>query len=72
MSSLAGHGAMLDPGALTNAQRELSKIRYLTQFNFLFSVDHTRVKLASIDDEPGSDYINASYIHVSVSLLKYL
>ena len=26
--------------------------------------DYTRVKLASIDDEPGSDYINANYVHV--------
>eukprot|EP00111_Clytia_hemisphaerica_P000393 TCONS_00001087-protein len=25
--------------------------------------DYTRVKLSSIDDEPGSDYINANYIH---------
>ena len=31
-------------------------------------VDYTRVKLSSVDDEPGSDYINANYIHVSSGL----
>lgn len=29
----------------------------------VLSYDYTRIKLASIDDEPGSDYINANYIH---------
>ena len=38
---------------------------------FLFKLpdDYTRVKLSSIDDEPGSDYINANYIHVSLIFL---
>lgn len=30
----------------------------------LFLDDATRVKLAAIDDEPGSDYINANFIPV--------
>jgi len=29
----------------------------------ILAYDFTRVKLSSIDDEPGSDYINANYIH---------
>ena len=29
------------------------------------SDDHSRVKLSYIDDDPGSDYINANYMPVS-------
>lgn len=35
--------------------------------NFVFSVDTTRVEISEMDpDVPGSDYINANYIRVSV------
>jgi len=34
-----------------------------------FSGDEHRVTLSTIDDEPGSDYINASFIDVSTILL---
>ena len=34
---------------------------------FFFVDDHTRVKLTPIDDEEGSDYINANYMPVSFS-----
>ena len=32
--------------------------------------DRTRVKLSYTDDEIGSDYINANYIHVSIIYFK--
>ena len=35
---------------------------------FAFLDDKTRVKLSYTDDEAGSDYINASYIHVSIKV----
>ena len=35
------------------------------------SDDRTRVKLSYTDDEVGSDYINANYIHVSLLLLNF-
>lgn len=36
-------------------------------FYFVFSVDTTRVEIREMDpDVPGSDYINANYIRVSV------
>ena len=31
----------------------------------LFTVDHSRVKLLPLDDEEGSDFINANFIPVS-------
>jgi len=36
------------------------------------TVDHSRVKLVPLDDtDDGSDYINASYIPVSMSVEKH-
>jgi len=32
-------------------------------------VDHSRVKLLPLDEDDGSDYINANYIPVSSNLL---
>ena len=37
-------------------------------FDF-FSVDHSRVRLATVDGMAGSDYINANFCDVSVTLL---
>lgn len=37
------------------------------RFDFVFSVDTTRVEIKEADpDVPGSDYINANYIRVSL------
>lgn len=34
--------------------------------SFYISVDHSIVKLIEIEDEPGSDFINANYIPVRI------
>lgn len=44
---------------------EWFKLRKLKLLTYIFSVDHSLVKLIGIEDEPGSDFINANYIPVS-------
>lgn len=36
--------------------------RAKNRFTNILPFDHSRVKLVAVDDEDGSDYINASYI----------
>ena len=38
---------------------------------FLYVDDHSRVVLKSVRDTPGSDYINANYVDVSLSINRY-
>ena len=44
---------------------KFSLMLFILLFN-IFSVDHSRVKLIPFDDDEGSDYINASYIPVTL------
>lgn len=59
---------MRAPTSLSSAFPDNPALPKQKTLYFLFKLpdDYTRVKLSSIDDEPGSDYINANYIHVSL------
>lgn len=41
------------------------------RFTNILPYDHSRIKLMPTDDEEGTDYINANYIPVSVTLIVF-
>ena len=51
----------------------MAENRAKNRYTNILAYDHSRLKLAYVDDEPGSDYINASYIPVStISTATYI
>jgi protein tyrosine phosphatase len=50
------------------AAADLSVNRPKNRFTNILPYDHSRFKLQSSDDEDGSDYINANYVTVRISL----
>ncbi|XP_065669113.1 receptor-type tyrosine-protein phosphatase beta isoform X4 [Hydra vulgaris] len=56
--------SMRDVGKLERHEvANIPENRGKNRYTNVLPYDYTRVKLSFIDDEPGSDYINANYIH---------
>lgn len=54
-------------GGCTTAAADLPCNRPKNRFTNILPYDHSRFKLQPVDDEEGSDYINANYVPVIVT-----
>lgn len=58
-------------GGTTTTAADLPCNRPKNRFTNILPYDHSRFKLQPVDDEEGSDYINANYVPVITNLPKF-
>lgn len=58
-------------GTTTTTAADLPCNRPKNRFTNILPYDHSRFKLQPVDDEEGSDYINANYVPVIINLYLY-